>query len=114
MSETPGRDDITIEDVQEIGQKIRQLEEGNKVKVTNSRIDHYVIGTVIQKRDQHNGKEYYEAIIEDPDGVKHEIHANWRDIMPDADDQETPYTGLLQEPFNDTSPPITSLEILDR
>jgi len=110
MSDTPGLDAITTDDTRTIGERVKQLKEGDTVKVTNSHRDHYVIGTVVQKRDQYNGEEYYETIIEDPDGVRYEIHANWRDIMPDADDQETPYTGLLEEPFDDTSPPITALE----
>lgn len=111
MTETPMLDDITTADTQDIGERVKQLNEGDTVKATNNHIDHYVIGTVIQKRDQYNGKEYYEAIIEDPEGTQYEIHANWRDIMPDADDQKTPYTGLTEDPF-DTAPPLTDLQII--
>lgn len=112
-TDTPGLDDITTDDVQAIGERVKQLEEGDTVKITNSHREHYIIGSVVQKRDKFNGEEYYEAIIEDPDGTQYEIHANWRDIMPDADDQDTPYTGFIKEPFDDTAPPLTALEVLD-
>lgn len=54
-------------------------------------------------------KYFYKDLTTD-DGTKYEIHANWRDIPSNADDQETPYTGLLQEPFDDTAPEVTDIQ----
>lgn len=112
MSGTPTVNDISLAETREIGRKIKSLSKGDRVRVTNNRRNDYVMGTVTKKRDQLNGEDFYDAVITDPDGVRYEIHANWRDIMPDDDDQETPYTGLIEEPFNDTAPAVTDLQVV--
>jgi hypothetical protein len=112
MTETPTLDDIDIERSQEIGHIIQRLEEGDRVKLTNNNLDRYLIGTVVEKVNRPNDEEFYKAMIEQPDGTRAEIHANWRDIPPDSEDQETPYTGLLQEPLIDTAPAVTDIERL--
>jgi hypothetical protein len=113
VTEAPNLEDITTKDTQSIGKRVKRLSVGDSVKVANNRREEYVIGTVVEKKNRPNDEEVFFAIIEDPDGTRYELHANWRDIMPDADDQETPYTGLIEEPFNDTSPPITDLQIVN-
>lgn len=111
-NDVPDISDINSEEVQEIGRKMKRLKVGDRVKVTSSHRDSYVLGKVVEKKNQVNDKEYYEAIMEDFEKSKYELHANWRDIMPDSDDQETPYTGLIREPFNDTAPPITDITVI--
>lgn len=103
-------DEITTEDSQEIGRTIANLEEGDKVQLTNDRWDFYVSGTVREKVDQPEGKEFYKAIVETKRGDV-EVHANWRDIPPDSDDQETPFTGAIIEPFNNTAPAVTDISV---
>jgi hypothetical protein len=110
MTDTPTLDDIDIERSREIGKIIKQLEEGDRIQITNHRLDRYLIGKIIEKTNRPNDKEFYKAMMVEPDGTRAEIHANWRDITPDQDDQETPYTGLLQEPINDTAPAVTDIK----
>lgn len=112
MSDTPTLDDIDLEDSQEIGDTISTLEVGQSVRATSNRLDRYVVGEVVETNHEPNGEEFYLAIIEEPGGQQVEIHANWRDIPPDSDDQKTPYTGLLIEPFNDTAPAVTDIEVI--
>lgn len=112
MTETPTLDDIDQERTREIGETIKQLSEGDVVRVTNNRLDFYVKGEVVEKVDRLNGEEFYEATIAFGDH-RARIHANWRDILEDADDQETPYTGLRIEPFDDTAPAVTDIEVVE-
>lgn len=111
MSETPTLDDINKDRSQEIGKIIRDLEMGDRVKITNNAWDFYAIGNVVEKGENDR---FYRAIVEQIDGEQVEIHANWRDIPPESNDQETPYTGAIIEPFNDTAPSVTDIEVLNK
>lgn len=112
MTETPTLDDISIEDSQEIGATVAELEKGERIRATNNVLDRYVIGRVVEVYHRPNGEKFHRAIVEQPNGKHVEIHANWRDITPSRDDQETPFTGLIIEPFNDTAPAVTDIEVL--
>lgn len=114
MSDTPTLHDICCIDTQEMGKTIRDLTEGDRLKVTNNRWDFYAIGIVVEKIDRPNDKEIYVAILEQPDGEQIELMVNWQDIPPDSDDQETPYTGAIIQPFDDTAPEVTDLMVLNR
>ena len=110
---TPTIKDITTDRVQEIGHVIRNLSVGDAVKVTNSHMNGYLTGDVVSKTNSPNGEEYFAAIINlDRNEKNAELHANWRDIPEGDDDQETPYTGLIIAPFNDTAPPVTDIKVL--
>jgi hypothetical protein len=111
---TPNLDDIEIERSQEIGETIKQLELGDGIKATNNQLDRYILGVVVEKVDRPNDKRFYKAIVEQPDEKLVEIHANWRDIPLSHDDKETPFTGLLIEPFDNTAPAVTDIEILNK
>ena len=110
---TPTVNDIHTNRVREIGSTIRELSVGDAVKVTNDRMDEYLTGDVVSKNNAPNGEEYFAAIVNlDRNEKNAELHANWRDIPEEDDDQETPYTGLIIAPFNDTAPPVTDIKVL--
>lgn len=105
--------EITVERVQEIGQTIKELEPHDRVRLISNRWDEYRTCEVLEKVDQLGGDEFYRALLEDEDGDRIELYVNWRDIPEHDEDQETPYTGALVAPFDDTSPPVVDIELLD-
>jgi len=105
--------EITVERVQEIGQIIKALEPHDRVRLISNRWSEYRTCEVLEKVDQLGGDEFYRALLEDKDGNRIELYVNWRDIPEHDEDQETPYTGALVAPFDDTSPPVTDIEVLD-
>jgi hypothetical protein len=112
MSDTPTLDDIGLDDTREFGEKIKEIDVGDVVRATNNSWDEYVEGEVVEKFKE-SGSEYYAATFEIGDGEQARVNANWRDIPSDADDQETPYTGLVILPQTDTASAITDLEIVE-
>lgn len=106
-------DDITLEDSQAIGKIIKGLETGDRIKITNNAWEEYLTCEVLEKVDRLGGDKFYRALVEDEDGRRIEIHANWRDIPVKSDDQKTPYTGAIIEPFDDTAPAVTYIEVLE-
>lgn len=111
-SESLTLDDIDTTRSQEIGETIRDLNAGDMVRTTNHAMGSYVEGVVVEKRNNIDNEEVYWALIETEQG-KARLQANWRDIPSDADDQETPFTGLMFEPFNDTPDSVTDIEVVD-
>lgn len=107
--ETPTLGDIDPADTRRIGEVIKGLGVDDVVKVTSNRLDFYIKGYVEEKHDGDDG--YFAAVVRFG-RTRAEVHANWRDIPEDEDDQQTPYTGLLIEPFDDTSPAVTDIEVL--
>lgn len=107
--ETPTLRDIGVEDTQRFGEIIRDLRVGDVVKVTNDNLDFYIKGEV-EETWTNDGDPF--AIVRFS-RQRAELHANWSGIPPDSDDQETPYTGLLLEPFDDTAPEVTDIEVVE-
>lgn len=112
-SNTPTVDDIDTARTQEIGQVVKDLSVGDEVRVTNQILDEYIEGVVDEKRDRVGGDELYIAYLKTDDS-RWEMRVNWRDIPVESDDQQTPYTGLIEEPATDTANAITDIENLNR
>lgn len=108
---TPTLADIDIYRTREIGETIRDLEVGDRIHVTNNRIDYYVRGEVYRTAVEYGL--YFAYIESEETDSRWELHANWVDVPRDSSDLETPYTGLLEEPWDDTSPEVTDIEVIE-
>lgn len=98
--ETPTLKDIDATDTLRIGKTITSLAEGDVVKATNNRLDFYLKGEVIERTD-HPDEAFHRSIIRFGRKTA-ELYAH------------TPYTGLLIEPFDDTAPAVTDIEVVER
>lgn len=97
---------------QEIGNKIKNLSVGDRLKVTGHNWDQYVLGKVTSKTNNVDDKELYYATVTDMDGTLYRLEVNWRDIPHDADDQKTPITGIIQKPVTDTPQSVTDIQLI--
>lgn len=109
---TPTIENIDVEQVQEIGTTVRELVVGDWIKLTTNSWNQYAGGEVISKTNAPDGAAYWEAVVQTPDKSQIELHANWRDIPADAEDQDTPYTGAIKEPYDSSIPPITDIAVV--
>lgn len=104
--------DQTNQRVQEMGDIIKNLDVGDRVRVTANRWGRYVEGTVTKKTNKPGDNEIYFAFLDAPVG-QIELYVDWHNIPENSHDQETPYTGAKLEPFDDTSPAVTDIEVID-